>query len=119
MVFEDKNTLDVHAESVGGWPKIAHPLLNYTKSLDYSYDSLPKILQDYLKISLRKILYFAHYFRKRRYKIKGINHIYSLQSVYTVLYDLFALNTSNLIHLINFFLSFSLLCRSAKYQTYR
>ena len=42
MVSEDPETFDIHADLLGGWPPIVHPLLQTTKALSYDPSELER-----------------------------------------------------------------------------
>ena len=56
MVSEDPQTFDIHADLVGGWPTIVHPLLRQMKRLNYNYNDLSDSLKTNMKVSLQKLL---------------------------------------------------------------
>lgn len=56
MVSEDSETYDIHANIVGGWPPVVNPVIECTKSLYYSPETLPGQIRTPITIQLKKLL---------------------------------------------------------------
>jgi hypothetical protein len=56
VVSEDPETYDIHADIVGGWPKIVEPVLNYAKSLSYDPENFPGELRSKVDQALRLLV---------------------------------------------------------------
>jgi hypothetical protein len=56
MVSEDPETFDIHADLVGGWPPIVAPVLREVNSLQYTFATLSKTNQQYMKQSLQRLI---------------------------------------------------------------
>ena len=59
MVSEDPETYDIHADIVGGWPKIVSPVLQHTHSLDYNPNQFPNDLHEKIESSIKSLLNIA------------------------------------------------------------
>ena len=56
MVSEDPETYDIHADVVGGWPKIVDPVIAETHGLMYDPNTLNKKLRDQTNDRILKVL---------------------------------------------------------------
>lgn len=56
MVSEDSETYDIHADVVGGWPPVVNPVIQYTKSLFYSPETMPDQIRKPICIQLKRLL---------------------------------------------------------------
>jgi hypothetical protein len=56
MVAEDGMQYDINAASVGGWPPVVVPVLQYTHSVHYDPNELPKELREKTRASIQKII---------------------------------------------------------------
>jgi hypothetical protein len=56
MVSEDPETYDIHADVVGGWPKMVTPVLRSTRSLSYDPARLPASIQKATTSMVRQVL---------------------------------------------------------------
>lgn len=56
MVSEDPETYDIHADIVGGWPKIVDPVIAETHSLNYDPSTLSERLRAETNDRVLKVL---------------------------------------------------------------
>lgn len=56
MVSEDPETYDIHADVVGGWPKIVDPVISETHGLMYDPDTVKSKLRDQTNDRISKVL---------------------------------------------------------------
>ena len=56
MVSEDPETYDIHADIVGGWPKIVDPVLHEAHGLQYNPTSLSENVQKETRARISKVI---------------------------------------------------------------
>lgn len=57
MVSEDPETYDIHADLVGGWPKIVSPVLSVTHGVNYQPTALAQRVHDHISQEVRRLLH--------------------------------------------------------------
>ena len=56
MVSEDPVTYDIHADIVGGWPKLVSPVLKFARSLKYDPQNFPQEIYQLVGPNLKLII---------------------------------------------------------------
>jgi hypothetical protein len=66
MVAEDGMQFDINAASVGGWPEVIVPVLQYTHSVNYHPEDLPRELREKTRVSIQTIIKEVGYYSTRK-----------------------------------------------------
>jgi len=56
MISEDPGTYDIHAISVGGWPRLVTPIIQFTKSLNYDPKEFPIDFHNAMESNINKLI---------------------------------------------------------------